>query len=62
MTTPATVVRPVAPPTVLEPVDVCDVCLHAISGHDPIATRYCHATQTNALSRGCICRLVPSGS
>ena len=43
------------------PVPMCDVCAHAISGHDVTATRYCDATQANALSRGCICQLLRSG-
>lgn len=33
----------------------CDVCRHTVGDHDRIATRYCTATQTHALSRGCIC-------
>jgi hypothetical protein len=33
----------------------CDVCSHPIEKHDPIALRYCAATQQNALSRACIC-------
>jgi len=44
-----------------EPVEVGDVCKHALSGHDRTATRYCDATQTNAQSRGCICRQTHSG-
>lgn len=44
-----------------EPVDGCDVCTHAVSGHDHTATRYCDATQANALSRRCICRPVRTG-
>ena len=33
----------------------CDVCAHDRAGHDAISLRYCQATQTNALSRLCIC-------
>ncbi|HEY3736576.1 MAG TPA: RGCVC family protein [Jatrophihabitans sp.] len=33
----------------------CAVCDHAIADHDPVSLRYCHATQAQALSRGCIC-------
>jgi hypothetical protein len=33
----------------------CPSCLHAVSSHDPIALRYCAATQRGALDRGCIC-------
>lgn len=34
----------------------CAVCEHALSDHDAIGTRYCQATQAQALSRDCICR------
>ena len=33
-------------------------CGHPIADHDAIATRYCRATATGALSRGCMCRPV----
>jgi len=49
---PAPSAQPVAPPT---PTGSCDVCGHALTGHDTIASRYCSATQANALTRGCIC-------
>ena len=31
-------------------------CGHAAEDHDAIASRYCDATLTSELSRGCICR------
>lgn len=34
---------------------VCDVCSHSLASHDRIADRYCTATRTNAMTRGCIC-------
>ncbi len=34
----------------------CAVCDHNLSGHDAISQRFCRATQTNALTRDCICR------
>ena len=34
----------------------CDVCPHAVSRHDAIGLRFCHATLTGAVARGCICR------
>ena len=34
----------------------CTVCAHELDRHDPIGLRFCRATQTQALSRGCICR------
>jgi hypothetical protein len=35
--------------------EVCDVCSHELAAHDRIADRYCAATRTNAMTRGCIC-------
>jgi hypothetical protein len=37
-------------------VAVCDVCPHPAAAHDAISRRFCDATLTGALSRGCICR------
>lgn len=34
----------------------CAMCEHRLADHDPIGLRYCQATQTQALSRKCICR------
>jgi hypothetical protein len=34
----------------------CDVCPHALSGHDAIGLRFCRATLNGAITRGCICR------
>ena len=34
----------------------CMVCKHDVAAHDPIGLRFCSATQSQALSRGCICR------
>ena len=34
----------------------CTVCDHDLARHDPIGRRFCDATQTQALSRHCICR------
>jgi hypothetical protein len=39
--------------------DACDVCGHSMQVHDRISTRYCNATQTSGLTRGCMC---PAGS
>jgi hypothetical protein len=36
-------------------VEACDICTHPDAAHDDIARRYCKATMTSALSRGCIC-------
>lgn len=33
----------------------CQTCGHACEIHDSIASRYCAATASSALSRGCIC-------
>ena len=35
----------------------CDVCGHPTAAHDRISSRFCQATQSGALSRGCICRV-----
>lgn len=35
--------------------DQCPVCPHAWSGHDATGTRFCTATMTAALTRGCVC-------
>ncbi len=57
-----TTVLPVSAPSeaVAEPVETCDVCTHPVAGHDRTATRYCDATQQNALSRRCICGPLPT--
>ncbi|MBM7808258.1 hypothetical protein JOD57_004095 [Geodermatophilus bullaregiensis] len=34
----------------------CDACPHATSDHDAIGLRFCRATLTGAITRGCICR------
>jgi hypothetical protein len=34
-------------------------CGHLYSAHDPISTRYCDATITGGLDRGCVCSVVP---
>lgn len=48
---------PVAAVTAVEaPADRCQMCEHRASDHDPLATRFCAATASGALSRGCICR------
>jgi hypothetical protein len=36
---------------------MCESCGHLRELHDPIATRYCEASASSALSRGCVCRL-----
>jgi len=37
------------------PADLC-ACGHPYSRHDPISIRYCDATVTAGLNRGCVCR------
>jgi hypothetical protein len=34
----------------------CPSCVHPLDAHDVIATRFCAATTTRALARGCACR------
>jgi hypothetical protein len=36
-------------------------CGHRTDVHDTIALRYCAATKTAALTRGCICHPAPAG-
>jgi hypothetical protein len=38
-----------------ETVRPCDVCPHPWRDHDPLGVRYCTATASSALPRGCIC-------
>jgi hypothetical protein len=33
----------------------CGACSHPLHEHDPLGVRYCAATTTFALPRGCIC-------
>jgi hypothetical protein len=40
---------------------VCDMCSHPIEFHDVVALRYCAASASSALSRGCVCKLPVSG-
>lgn len=35
--------------------DQCPACAHARSDHDALGTRFCAATITSRLARGCIC-------
>jgi hypothetical protein len=37
--------------------EACDVCEHPRELHDAIGRRFCAATISNALTRGCICRM-----
>jgi len=34
---------------------LCVVCTHQLAEHDRISHRFCEATQTQALTRNCIC-------
>ncbi len=43
-----------AVPTGADPV-MCSCCEHTEASHDEKARRYCQATQSRALTRGCIC-------
>jgi hypothetical protein len=53
-----------APTSTPSPVDspltgaqaACDVCPHPLAAHDVIGRRFCAATLTGAITRGCICR------
>jgi hypothetical protein len=38
----------------------CDMCSHPSAFHDAIATRYCAASASAALSRSCVCKVPPA--
>lgn len=40
----------------LDVVDGCAACAHPQSTHDTLGARFCAATITSSLERGCICR------
>jgi hypothetical protein len=46
----------VDPEHVVLDLPICGMCLHTRDSHDAVATRYCEATASSALSRGCVCR------
>jgi hypothetical protein len=35
---------------------MCSVCPHPVDGHDAIGLRFCRATATGGIDRGCVCR------
>jgi hypothetical protein len=35
--------------------DACDTCPHPLAAHDAISLRFCSATRSAALGRGCVC-------
>lgn len=39
-----------------ESAELCSVCHHPWADHDALGTRFCAATVTSDLTRGCICR------
>ncbi len=45
--------------TAVTTAELCQ-CGHQKVDHSPIAVRYCAATVSNALSRGCICYPLPA--
>ncbi|SDX84537.1 hypothetical protein SAMN05661080_01435 [Modestobacter sp. DSM 44400] len=55
MTVPTTTTTPVLEPA---PVDQtgCAACPHPLTEHDPIGLRFCRATSSGTVSRGCVCR------
>jgi hypothetical protein len=34
----------------------CDVCPHPVDDHDAIGLRFCRATRSSGVDRGCVCR------
>ncbi|MHA6624261.1 RGCVC family protein [Pseudonocardia sichuanensis] len=49
--------HPIDAPSATEPGTgaTCAACPHDRDAHDRIGTRFCSATITGALSRGCVC-------
>jgi hypothetical protein len=41
-------------PAETPPVTLC-ACRHPVDDHDSVATRYCQATASGSLARGCVC-------
>jgi hypothetical protein len=39
-----------------EMVERCSTCQHPRDAHDSLSARFCAATATSGLARGCICR------
>ncbi|MHB8340902.1 MAG: RGCVC family protein [Mycobacteriales bacterium] len=52
------VLRRCEPPVNPEP-GLC-ACGHLVDAHDGVASRYCRATLSGCLSRGCICVAMPA--
>ncbi|MGM1062244.1 RGCVC family protein [Saccharothrix sp. Mg75] len=40
----------------------CSACHHPVDAHDPLARRFCSATEAGGLSRGCLCSGESSGA
>ncbi|MBY3551822.1 RGCVC family protein [Modestobacter lapidis] len=57
-TSPMTADRPATVPAsaAAAPAPSCVACPHLRADHDAIGLRYCQATVTSALTRGCVCR------
>jgi hypothetical protein len=55
MTAPTSTPSPVGTPRP-DAQAVCDVCPHPAAAHDVISRRFCSATLSGAITRGCICR------
>jgi hypothetical protein len=36
-------------------VRACDACGHDLASHDAISSRYCRASLSRAMDRGCVC-------
>jgi hypothetical protein len=57
-TSPLTVERPTTVPArTAAAAPGCVACPHLRADHDAIGLRYCQATVTSALTRGCVCRV-----
>lgn len=55
MSTTHVLPAPLAPDSASHAQPSCPSCPHPADGHDPLARRFCSATQAGELQRGCLC-------
>jgi hypothetical protein len=56
-TSPMTIDHPTTAPAWAAAAPGCVACPHLRADHDAIGLRYCQATVSSALTRGCVCRV-----
>ncbi|MEU4746175.1 RGCVC family protein [Actinosynnema sp. NPDC023658] len=62
MTTTPVLLDPLAPDSAVQAEPSCPACPHPADAHDPLARRFCAATRTGGLHRGCLCSVESSGA